>query len=1155
MNRRCLLTLGFTAAGLFLVNLSARAADPTPEQLEFFEKKVRPVFVEHCFECHSKKAPKRRAGLYLDSRAGILRGGDNGKLFEPGKPEDSRLIEAVNYLNADMQMPKNGKLPDAVIADLTAWVKMGAPVPPDADAVVEDRPAFDLQKRKHDHWAWQPIQAREPPSVKNRAWATNAIDAFILAKLEAKNLTPANPADKRTLLRRITYDLVGLPPTPAEVEGFLKDDAADAYEKVVDRLLASPQYGERWGRHWLDLVRYAESRGHEFDFTIPQAYEYRDYVVRALNADLPYNRFVTEHLAGDLLEKPRLHPTEGFNESILGTGFWFLGEELHSPVDIRQDQADRFDNRIDVLGKTFLGLTVACARCHDHKFDAISTQDYYALYGFIESSNYRQVRFDAWAQNRKVAADMAELRARSQPVLRRALAENLRPVAENLSAYLLAARAGVLAGPEFVAERKEGDKSKTVRAEAFSEAYRGKLQALAKVGKLDADLLAVWVATLLNAAQNPNDPLHPWAKVAADRGADEPRRLAELLKPFVEAQRKRDADVKKYAVVVDYARNSADEFLPDDLSFGNGPTRPGQVKVSGDPARPDVRLADFAAAEIDPAWEVITTAPGTQTDAGGLGQMIRAGRTVRTPNFKVGPGKLYYLVRGGGMAYAAVDGHVMVNGPLHGQLILGLPASPGFRWIMHDLTPYKGQNTHVEFTAAPGSNFAVALVVQAEQPPALVEESNRALLKVLGDENPSLEALAAGYQRSCTEALNRLEADKPGEAAAALDDARLVNWLQAKPELWAKANNRAAAENLTREAAAYLAGRKKLAAGIKAESRLAVAIQDANGVDERVFVRGSPKNPGIPAPRRFLEALAGPERLPVQHGSGRLELARQMTDPKLNPLVTRVLVNRLWHHLFGRGLVASVDNFGVLGETPTHPELLDYLADRFAKEGWSLKKAIRELVLTNTYRMASQPQEQADREDPQDLLLHRMRVRRLEGEAIRDGILSVSGRLDPKLYGPPVPIHLTPFLEGRGRPAGGPLDGDGRRSLYLSTRRNFLSPLLLAFDTPSPFSTMGRRTNSNVPAQALILLNDPFVHQQAEVWARRILARPGTDKERVAGMYLSAFSRPPTDAETQNCLDFLDQQAKVAGKKPDDVAVWADLAHVLFNVKEFIFLN
>ena len=284
-------------------------------------------------------------------------------------------------------------------------------------------------------------------------------------------------------------------------------------------------------------------------------------------------------------------------------------------------------------------------------------------------------------------------------------------------------------------------------------------------------------------------------------------------------------------------------------------------------------------------------------------------------------------------------------------------------------------------------------------------------------------------------------------------------------------------------------------------------------------------------------------------------MARQVVDPQRNPFVARVAVNRVWHHLFGCGLVASVDNFGVLGEAPTHPELLDYLADSFVREGWSVKKLVRELVRSSAYRMSSRGLPGNERADPQDLLLHRTRLRRLEGEAIRDAMLAVSGRLDRRMEGPPVPIHLTPFLEGRGKPASGPLDGDGRRSLYLGVRRNFLSPMLLAFDTPAPFSTVGRRTVSNVPAQALILLNDPFVHQQARAWAERVLARPGSAARRVGRMYESAFGRGPTADERDACLEFLAEQARLRKLSPDDPAVWADLAHTLFNAKEFIFVR
>ncbi|HET6573161.1 MAG TPA: DUF1549 domain-containing protein, partial [Fimbriiglobus sp.] len=402
------------SACLLLVALApvALAAEPTPEQAEFFETKVRPVLAEHCYKCHSAETKKQpKGGLRVDGRALLLHGGDGGPAVVPGDPGKSRLIEAVRYANPDLQMPPKAKLPAATIADLERWIKDGAPWPGTAAATPVVTSAFDLQRRKAEHWAWQPVRPQSPPKVTDASWPRDPVDRFILAKLEAKGLRPAPPAGKLIWLRRVTFALTGLPPTPGEIVAFQTDNSTEAFAKVVDRLLASPAYGERWGRHWLDLVRYAETRGHENDFDIPNAHQYRDYVVRALNADVPYNRLVQEHIAGDVL-KPRLDPETGANESVIGTGFWHLGEEVHSPVDIRQDQADRLDNRIDVLSKAFLGLTVACARCHDHKFDAIGTRDYYALYGLLEGSGYRQVRIDGWERNREVAAKLAELRER-----------------------------------------------------------------------------------------------------------------------------------------------------------------------------------------------------------------------------------------------------------------------------------------------------------------------------------------------------------------------------------------------------------------------------------------------------------------------------------------------------------------------------------------------------------------------------------------------------------------------------------------------------------------------------------------------------------------------------------------------------------------------
>ena len=382
---------------------------PDPSALEFFEREVRPLLVGRCQECHGAK--KQKGDLRLDSRAAVLAGGSTGPAVVPGKAGESLLVDAINY--GDLyQMPPKSKLPASEIAVLTRWIDMGAPWPGD------DRPksaakvaaAFDLEARAK-HWSFRPIRAPEPPEVRDRAWPKDAIDRFILAALEAKGLAPAPEADRRTLIRRATFDLIGLPPEPAEIDAFLEDESPDAFEKVVDRLLASPHYGERWGRHWLDLVRYAETAGHEFDYDLPDASGYRDYVIRALNADLPYDQFVVEQVAGDLLDPPRRHPTEGFNESILGTGFFFLGEGTHSPVDLREEEAQRLDNQIDVFSKTFLGLTVACARCHDHKFDAISTKDYYALAGYLQSSRSVQAFIDPPDRIAPLVAELKALKA------------------------------------------------------------------------------------------------------------------------------------------------------------------------------------------------------------------------------------------------------------------------------------------------------------------------------------------------------------------------------------------------------------------------------------------------------------------------------------------------------------------------------------------------------------------------------------------------------------------------------------------------------------------------------------------------------------------------------------------------------------------------
>jgi hypothetical protein len=1126
----------------------AAAAEPKPSDSdEFFERRIRPVLVEHCLKCHGGDPKKIKAGLRVDSRAALLRGGDSGPALVASDPAKSRLIEAITYKNVDLQMPPKGRLSDGVVADVTAWVKDGARWPDERSSADTARSAFDLARRKAEHWAWRPVVRTPIPSVKNSSWPANAVDSFVLAKLETKGLTPARPADRRTLLRRVYFDLIGLPPSPEESDRFAGDEALDAYAKVVDQLLASPAYGERWARHWLDLVRYADTRGHEFDHPIPNAWQYRDYVIRALNADVPYDQFVREHVAGDLLRKPRTHPTEDFNESILGTGFWLLGEEVHSPVDVRQDLADRLDNRIDVLTKTFLGLTVSCARCHDHKFDAISSKDYYALFAILEGAGPQSVRFDSLEQNRRVAAELASARAQAAIAIRKALAADAAPSLSQTAAYLLAAREVV---QRLSANPHSADAGPPTEADC-DNALRLATSDVAGARKLDAGLLRVWVAAVNAAASDPADPLFAWARIALNAAAKEPARLRELVRSACDGVRqvtRPDASLAGGAeVVLRYGDCGPTDWHPDESAFGPGADRPGVVRFPID-SREKAHFAEEGAAVYDRTWDGMLFAPGSEKESGALGRHLRAGRTIATPPFVLSTGKLFYRVSGTGSAYAAVEGHGLIAGPLHGQFVRDFKADDGFRWILHDLTPYKGRRVRVEFTAQSGQDLAIAQVVQSEREPRQFKVVPRELLALLQSPGTdSLETLAHDYEKLLRNLLSELDGTTTTRDASG--SARLANWLLARPGLLAG--------NATREAMARaLATQAQIAAGLRKDSRLGLALLDSGGVDERVFVRGSYKVLGEAAPRRFLEALAGPEAFVAGPGSGRWQLAEQMTDPERDPLLARVMVNRLWHHLFGRGIVASTDNFGVLGERPTHPELLDHLADEFVRSGWSNKAMLRTLVLSNTYRMDARADAGADEADPRDLLLHRMRLRRLEGEAIRDAMLSVSGRLDSRLFGPAVPVYLTAFLDGRGRPEkGGPLDGDGRRSIYLSVRRNFLSPFLAAFDTPTPFSTVGRRNVSNVPAQALILLNDPFVHDQAVTWAKRVLADSESSKDRLGRMYRAAFGRPPDADECRACVSFLAKQREMHGVDEASLLPWTDLAHTLFNAKEFVYVR
>lgn len=1260
----------------------------TAEQLEFFEKRVRPLLVQRCHECHA--AEKQEGSLRLDSLAAALKGGDTGPAVVPGKWDQGELPAALAYDPDGYQMPPGGKLPESEVAVFRRWIEMGAPWPSaedhgDSAIAVE----FNLADRA-GHWSFQPLSDPFPRDVQDLGTCRTPVDNFIIDKLSEQSLTPSAEADRRTWLRRASLDVIGLPPTPEEVEAFVRDDRPDAFERVVDRLLASPHFGERWGRHWLDLVRYAESRGHEFDYDVANAWKYRDYVIRALNDDVPFDRFVVEHVAGDLLrpmttgtERPRaypvrLNPDTEANESILGTGFWFLGEWVHSPVDIRQEEADRFDNMIDVFGKAFLGLTIACARCHDHKFDPIRSADFYALQGYLQSSSYRHAPYEALARNQRIASELAAVEESATPAVLAAAAKAVAPAAERLPAYLEASggliRAGVTTVPkqtEVVFEdfesgtydgwTSEGDafgtgpqspetiapyqgnvgavgrffvNSHQKRDGGQGDSHRGKLtsrpfavehdaiemlvgggghadktcvnliingkRVLSATGRndnrmfpvrwdvrewrgqsamieivddesggwgnigvdqivfrgresselseesrarvaesaalsgLQPETLAAWIETLLAASRDPHSPFHRWGKRATAGEAILP------LKPVAAGEPVVDTAVPPVEVSPSPGVWTAESFLTDSPAFR---LRPIGAVVEWSSA------SDLPISSISwnrrPCWtyesslDAETAIPGNMAEPGAMSSW-RQGTVLKSPTFEVQDGRIWCLIKGGANTYVSVDSHRLINGPLHGSLVKQHPATPGWRWVEHRVNGYAGHRAHVEFYPRPGEELSVAAVIESETVPEL---------------GPFVPQQSPGEQTAVLDSAEAIRdaAGRTGSEAAVT----LLGLAVGHPHLFGLSLPEAR-QNLAQSGSELATRRRELLAQVRRESLTAPCMLDGTGEDEYVFIRGSWRKRGATVPRRFLEVFAGLEHSAPEQGSGRLELALQMVNPEQTPILPRVIVNRIWQHYFGRGIVPTPDDFGHLGQPPSHPELLDWLAGDLIRHGWSLKQIHRRILLSATYRRRSDDRPDTNSVDPQNLLLSRMPVKRLEGEAVRDALLAVSGRLDSAIYGPSVPIHLTSFLEGRGRPGqSGPVDGSGRRSLYLSVRRNFPDPLLQAFDFPNPHSCTGRRNVSNVPAQALAMLNNPLVTEQAAVWARRLLNEtPGTTSDaRVRQLFTEAFSRDPSQAEMEFALAFLSEQQAAYRADAEDIRVWTDYCHVLFNLKEFVFVR
>ena len=916
------------AIGFVWVN-PAPADEPKPPSAEasaFFEASVRPVLADQCFKCHGPT--KQSGGLRLDSRASILEGGDAGPAVVPGDPDKSPLVLAARH-QGELKMPPKGKMPEPAVDSLAAWVKMGAPWP---DAPVPS--AGSKAALSKTLWSLQPVRDPAPPKVEHSDRVALPVDAFILEKLEAKKLEPSPLADRRTLIRRATFDLLGLPPTPSEVDAFLADESPRAFAKVVDRLLASPRYGEAWGRHWLDVARYADTKGYVFtaEKRYPYSYTYRDYVIRSFNEDKPYDRFLVEQVAADRL------PLGDDKRPLAALGFLTVGRRFLN------DNNEIIDDRIDVVTRGLMGLSVTCARCHDHKFDPIPTEDYYSLHGVFASS-------------------------------------------------------------------------------------------------IEPDEL----------------PLLPDAAPEADRAAYDKERQARLDK----VAREKDSNKAKI----------------------------------------EAELRDHLAAFVEAAAELNFDPKGPKLD-----EVARS--------HKVSPERLRFLARRLSNPFEKkAEGHDPIFAPW--RAFAALPVE-GFEPKAAELA----RTLTTEPDPAKPIEPAVLEAFEGEPPKSLLEVARR--YGTLFEQ--AAKACDIDPDPALTPILDRLAADG--------------GLLVVSPDALTRALNRAEREKL--QATEKKVG--ELDVAHPGSPARAMVLNDApNPTNPHVFLRGNPGRPGKQVPRRFLRALTpGGEAKPFTNGSGRLELARAIASPD-NPLTARVMVNRIWHHHFGAGLVATPSDFGARGELPTHPELLDFLAKRFIEGGWSVKAMHRLILLSTTYQQASDRRDDGFEADPQNQLLWRQNRRRLDFESMRDGVLAVAGKLDLKMGGRPVELFEAKAVSTR-------------RTVYGYVDRYDLDATFRTFDFPSPDISAPMRPTTTVPQQALFLMNSPFLLDQAKALANRPDLPPLADTDaRIARLYLELLGRPAEPREVEVGRRFLEARPKPEGDKAP--GPWEEYAQVLFMANEFMFLD
>ena len=975
------------AGVLIAVGMSAQELSDAA-RVQFFDQKVLNILKQNCFKCHGEEK-KLKGHFRITSRKGLLEGGDIGPAINLKEPDKSLLLEMISYKDGDHEMPPKEKLPQEQIDILTQWVKMGAPFNPEHEIAGEAEkvlPNTQINERTRAYWAYQPISRPAVPKVSDKNWNANAIDAFVYDRLSKNNLNPNGPAERRQLIRRAFYGLIGLPPTPVEVNAFVNDKSPNAFEKVIDNLLARPQYGEKWGRHWLDLMRYAETNGYERDSRKDLIWKYRDYVIKAFNEDKPYNRFIMEQLAGDELP-------DKTGESITATGFYRLGIWDDEPADRPLARYDYLDDILRTATETFLGMTVGCARCHDHKIDPIPQKDYYTLLSFFSdiSPHGKGKTNHVPVTDPKSKAQMEQKRSEQQKVIASVQAK-LAPIEEALID-------GFAEKNPTIREKAEGkDQKKLSNPYALPDASRGKGQ--------------IWEYTTTKPDDN-------WFEIAYD-----------------------DREWKK-----------------DWSGFGAKGTPGSHVRTEWKTS--DIWLRkDFRLVEI--------------------------------------PGKLTLRI------HHDEDAEVYLNG----KQIKTFTGHIG-RYVDVDITEASldvlqtGRNTiaiHCRQTAG-GQYIDAGLLVDYNITPVpiLARLHGKAILG---------EAGLSEYNR-LQQQLTTLEQQK-----------------------------------------------------IEVKEEFAMAVAERGRQKTWVLARGNPQLQGEEVGPSFPQILSAPEvKVPDGYDTGKTSGKRRVLAEWIasqdNPMTAKVMANRLWQHHFGRGIVRSSNNFGYLGEMPTHPELLNWLSAELIEGGWTLKRMHKLIMMSRAYQMSSAGNEVGFAADPNNDRFWRFDMRRLAAEEIRDSILNLTGQLNLKMAGPSIYTEIPDEVaKTSSRPGGAwgrsSKEDAARRSVYIFVKRSLHEPFLASFDWADTDNTCDVRFVTTVPTQTLTMMNSKFLNDSAEALSKRLQEEAESVSKQVGLAIELATSRPATKQDIDDGVALIN---KFKDNGVDEKQALQRFCLLVLNLNEFVFLD